>query len=64
VKIYQSINEYKNSKKSVVTIGTFDGVHTGHKVIIDKLISESKKINGESVILTFFPHPRMVLYPD
>ncbi len=48
----------------MVTIGTFDGVHTGHKVIIDKLISESKKINGESVILTFFPHPRMVLYPD
>lgn len=72
MKVYHHINEFKSTKSSVVTIGTFDGVHAGHQVIINKLITTAKKINahpcqfgqGESVILTFFPHPRMVLYPD
>jgi len=64
VKVYHHINEFKCAKSSVVTIGTFDGVHAGHQVIIKRLITEAKKNNGESVILTFFPHPRMVLYPD
>jgi riboflavin kinase / FMN adenylyltransferase len=64
VRVYHNINEFKIAKSTVVTIGTFDGVHTGHKVIINKLLNAAKKINGESVLLTFFPHPRMVLYPD
>ncbi|MGB0881517.1 MAG: bifunctional riboflavin kinase/FAD synthetase [Vicingaceae bacterium] len=64
MKVYNSIEAFKNSNKTAVTTGTFDGVHTGHKVIIDQLKRAAKKINGESVILTFFPHPRMVLYPD
>jgi len=49
---------------SVVTIGTFDGVHIGHQKIIERLISVGKKKKLRSVILTFFPHPRMVLQPD
>lgn len=48
-------------KPSVITIGTFDGVHIGHRKIIEQLIDSSKKHNLESTILTFFPHPRMVL---
>lgn len=64
MKVYNSIEEFKNSNKTAVTTGTFDGVHNGHKVIIDQLKRAAKKINGESVLLTFFPHPRMVLYPD
>jgi riboflavin kinase/FMN adenylyltransferase len=64
VKVYLNINEFKTNSKTAVTTGTFDGVHTGHKVVIDQLINAAKKIDGESVLLTFFPHPRMVLQPD
>ena len=45
-------------------MGTFDGVHKGHKVIIDRLRQIASRFNGESVVLTFYPHPRMVLQPD
>tara|TARA_B100000809_G_C15125994_1_gene526235 strand:+ start:925 stop:1854 length:930 start_codon:yes stop_codon:yes gene_type:complete len=64
VKVYLSIDEFKVNCKTAVTTGTFDGVHTGHNVVINQLINAAKKIKGESVILTFFPHPRMVLHPD
>lgn len=64
MKVYNSIEAFKTEYKTAVTIGTFDGVHTGHKVVIEQLKNAAKKINGESVLLTFFPHPRMVLYPD
>ena len=64
MKIYNCIEDFKTTSKTAVTIGTFDGVHTGHKIIIEQLKNAAKTIDGESVILTFFPHPRMVLYPD
>ena len=64
MKVYRSIEAYENTGRTAVTIGTFDGVHSGHQVIIDQLKNAAKKIGGESVLLTFFPHPRMVLYPD
>jgi riboflavin kinase/FMN adenylyltransferase len=56
--------EYKNFKDSVVTIGTFDGVHVGHQKIIKKLVKIAKKKNLQALVLTFFPHPRMVLNKD
>jgi riboflavin kinase/FMN adenylyltransferase len=59
--VFPSISEFNSSKKTIVTIGTFDGVHIGHQKIIEKLIQETKKADCESLILTFFPHPRMVL---
>ena len=62
--IYRHINEFCFQKNVVLTAGTFDGVHLGHKKIIDKVVQSAKKIDGESVILTFFPHPRLVLYPE
>ena len=62
--VYRHINEFSSKKDVVITTGTFDGVHLGHKKIIEQVVSAAKKINGESVILTFFPHPRMVLYPE
>lgn len=52
---------YKNDRSSVVTIGTFDGVHIGHAEILKRLVASSEKDDLDSVLLTFFPHPRMVL---
>ncbi len=61
MKIYKSIYEYNESKSSVVTIGTFDGIHKGHQKIFNKVINASKQSNLSSVVLTFFPHPRIIL---
>ena len=61
MKIYKSIDQYNESKSSVVTIGTFDGIHKGHQKIINKVINASKQNNLSSVVLTFFPHPRIIL---
>ncbi len=51
-------------KNTVVTTGSFDGVHIGHKVIIDRLKQLAREVGGESSLVTFHPHPRKVLYPD
>jgi len=64
MKIYNHIDEFKQIHNAVVTIGTFDGVHIGHQKIISRLLEVAKKNGGETVILTFFPHPRMILHPD
>ena len=55
---------YKNETPAVITIGTFDGVHIGHKAILKKLVNSAEKEGLDSVLLTFFPHPRMVLQKD
>jgi riboflavin kinase/FMN adenylyltransferase len=64
MKVYHSIDEFSRIPFAVVTIGTFDGVHAGHQKIISRLAELARKNHGESVVLTFFPHPRMVLQPD
>lgn len=64
VKIFRDLSSVRQIAHPVLTIGTFDGVHKGHQKIIDQLNTEAKKIDGESVLLTFDPHPRMVLYPE
>ena len=64
MKVYQSIGEFIPLAHAVSTIGTFDGVHAGHEKIISRLCEMAAQEKGESVVLTFFPHPRMVLQPD
>ena len=64
MKIYQSLNEFIPTKKTIVTLGTFDGVHLGHNVILDKICNIAKQENLESVLLTFFPHPRLIVSND
>ena len=61
LKIFHSINDFSSSKKTILTLGTFDGVHIGHKKILDKVINSTENSKYESLVLTFFPHPRMVL---
>ena len=64
MKVYRGLEEFEKLDNAVVTTGTFDGVHQGHRKILDRLMEVAKKSNGESVLLTFFPHPRMVLQPE
>ena len=64
MKLFQSINNYLSSKKTIITIGTFDGIHIGHRKILNKIIQSAHEVNCESLVLTFFPHPRMILQED
>lgn len=64
MRIFEGLAHVAQIKNPVITIGTFDGVHLGHQKIIQQLLLEAKKIEGESVLLTFHPHPRMVLFPE
>jgi len=63
VKVHTDIDSFK-AHKPVVTIGTFDGFHQGHQKVIDRLIDFAKSHEGESVVFTFYPHPRLVIAPD
>ena len=62
LKLFHSIPSYSSDKSTIVTIGTFDGVHLGHKKILQQIIENATVQNCESLVLTFFPHPRMVLH--
>jgi riboflavin kinase/FMN adenylyltransferase len=64
MRVYHHIDEFTPVKNAVVTIGTFDGVHIGHRKIISGIKELADSIGGETVILTFFPHPRMILHPE
>jgi riboflavin kinase/FMN adenylyltransferase len=64
LKIHKDINSIRDIKKPILTVGTFDGVHIGHQSIIQRVNDLAKDQEGQSVLLTFHPHPRMVLFPD
>lgn len=63
MKIYTNFDEIGQIPNPVLTIGTFDGVHVGHQKIIERLNQRANEVGGESVLFTFFPHPRMVIHP-
>ncbi|MBK6264796.1 bifunctional riboflavin kinase/FAD synthetase [Marivirga sp. S37H4] len=62
--IHDGIQSLKGIKNAVVTIGTFDGVHLGHQEILRRIIELAKQNNGETALVTFWPHPRFVLKPE
>lgn len=62
--VYRDIHSLPDIKNAVITIGTFDGVHLGHQKIIDQLKKEAAKIAGETVIVTFYPHPRKIVHKE
>jgi riboflavin kinase/FMN adenylyltransferase len=61
LKIFNSISDFNSPKKTILTLGTFDGVHFGHRKILEKVEQNTNKDEFESLVLTFFPHPRMIL---
>ena len=63
MKVFNNFDDLGEIRNPVLTIGTFDGVHVGHQKIIQQINKEADKLNGESVLLTFYPHPRIVLNP-
>ena len=64
MKVYKHLSEFKPINNAVVTTGTFDGVHIGHQKIIHRVKEIAHQIAGQSVIITFHPHPRLVLFPE
>lgn len=64
MKIHYSFDIFETIKNPVVTTGSFDGVHLGHQVILNRINTIAREINGESVLITFHPHPRKILFPD
>lgn len=64
MRLLTSLDDLKKTKNLVVTIGSFDGVHRGHLDIFSALKAKAKELDGESMIITFDPHPQLVLHPD
>lgn len=64
MKVYRNLSDYKPRAKAIVTVGTFDGVHIGHQKLLSTINKIAEQEEGESVLLTFSPHPRLVLFPD
>lgn len=64
MKIHEGLDHISPLKNAVVTSGTFDGVHFGHQKILKRVVEAAKRENGESVVITFWPHPRLILYPN
>lgn len=62
--VFHSVQAFKSTKKTIVTLGTFDGMHIGHQAILSKLKLQKKIYGYQTLVLTFFPHPRMVLKTD
>ena len=61
MKIYNNFSDFAKVPNAIVTIGTFDGVHLGHQAILKDMVKTAKEIGGETVVITFYPHPRQVL---
>lgn len=62
--VFYSTERLPKFKNAVITIGTFDGVHLGHQKILKTVIDEAHKVQGESIVITFYPHPRKLLFPQ
>jgi riboflavin kinase/FMN adenylyltransferase len=64
MQIYSDLSEINKNNNTIITLGTFDGIHLGHKQIIEKVVNDSKKISGRHFLITFNPHPRKIVTPE
>ena len=62
--IFKSINDFPNPAPTVATVGTFDGLHAGHQMILERIKNRAKEISGLSVLISFDPHPRRLVHPE
>lgn len=62
--VYTHIDQLPEFKNAVITIGSFDGVHIGHRLILSKVVKAAKEMDGESILITFDPHPRKIIHPE
>ena len=63
MKVFNDLNNLPDFNNAVITIGSFDGVHQGHQKILEQVNHLADSVNGESIVITFHPHPRQVVYP-
>lgn len=63
MRVFNDLNGLPDFRQAVITIGSFDGVHLGHQQILDKVKGLAQQIGGESIVITFHPHPRLIIYP-
>ena len=64
MQVHTDLSSFSQVQRAVLTTGTFDGVHLGHQTILQRLRETARKVDGQSVLFTFYPHPRMVLFPN
>ncbi|MCC9166578.1 bifunctional riboflavin kinase/FAD synthetase [Pontibacter harenae] len=64
MEVIRDLSLFPNLSQTVVTSGTFDGLHIGHQKILKRVIERARQINGQSVVISFWPHPRLVLFPE
>ncbi|QQR97479.1 MAG: bifunctional riboflavin kinase/FAD synthetase [Sphingobacteriales bacterium] len=64
MRVFRGLDSLPKFKNAVLTIGTYDGVHLGHQHIVHRINDLAKNIEGESILLTFYPHPRLILHPE
>lgn len=64
MQVHYHLENLPEFRRAVITIGTFDGVHKGHQTIIDAVLKQAKNVDGESILITFHPHPRKIVQPD
>lgn len=64
MKVYHDIKDFRKIPNAIVTIGTFDGVHLGHQAVFKQMVDKARQIGGETIVITFFPHPRIVISPN
>lgn len=62
--VFHQLDQFPEFRNPVVTIGSFDGVHHGHKVILSEVVKAARAVNGESILITFEPHPRKIIHPE
>jgi riboflavin kinase/FMN adenylyltransferase len=64
MKVFRSLESYEAGPRTYATMGVFDGLHRGHQAILEQMVAEARDAGGESLLITYHPHPRLILFPE